>query len=303
MQEIREEVRKLEREELDFEIEIGVKTRADRVELIERQLIEAQTERQALERQLSETATTEEKVLIEERIAEVRKVELDLRRSVTAEKQAIYDEDIKALEARQKKELRVIRRTTEQNALFSETIINRNRDRTLSRIQTEENKELARLESLHERKLISDERFEARKQEIQEKARKQTIAVEATTKGEFIRLDQEKELAELAAQKAALEEQLVITPPESEAAKRIREQLDEIAAAMNEKGDTLKQSAQILKGGIADITGDLISFDIDGMKDSMRRSLATVAGYLKKLLTATMAEIVLESEAIKGFAA
>lgn len=111
----------------------------------------------------------------------------------------------------------------------------------------------------------------------------------------------EKKLLEL--QRSQLAERLALVPQDSQEALRLRQQLEDIEDTLREKSDVIGTIAQEFEQGFTESLTAMFAGDQEGMKDGMRATLATIAGYLEQLAAAAAMEIVLESPMIKGLAA
>lgn len=148
------------------------------------------------------------------------------------------------------------------------------------------------------------ERFYAdRRARVEEELAARQAATQALARGQNLYVDRQAEIAQLESDKSRIEAALALTPPESQAAAELRAELDDVAAALAEKGDLITSLTASIEEDFAAGMAGLFAGDNEAMKDGMRQTLGTIAGYLQHLATMAVIDLVLSSPTIKGIAA
>lgn len=173
---------------------------------------------------------------------------------------------------------------------------------------------LASLDAQEQRELDSvgdneaaKERIEAlyadRRAKIEEDLAARKAAASAVKTGSNLFAENQQDIAKLEKQKADIEAQLLLVPPESQAAAQLRQHLEAVEATLVEKFDDIGVLTEAIEADFAAGMAGLFSGDTDAMKDGMRQTLGTIAGFLQNLASAAVIELVLSSPTIKALAA
>ncbi len=145
--------------------------------------------------------------------------------------------------------------------------------------------------------------YAARRATIEEESARRIAAVEAVKGGQDLFVDQSVELDKMRQQKSTIEKLLALEPPESEAAAKLREQLGDVERALTEKSDVINNLTSAIQDDFAEGMAGLFSGDQEAMREGMRATLGTIAGFLQQLATTAVLELVLTSAPIKAIAA
>lgn len=177
-------------------------------------------------------------------------------------------------------------------------------------------KEKEQLDRNKEDGLLSEESYNIKLQNIQdkyakkkadadEKYRKQKLSLDAIAVGMTAAQERADELEKLAKQKKNLDEELAraISVGDVKKADELRDQLDETEEMLKEKGDILTSLAGDIGGTMADTMANLFAGNGDAIADSWRDYFAQLAGKLKAMLSAFVLEMVLSPGTLKYLSA
>ena len=163
---------------------------------------------------------------------------------------------------------------------------------------------LADLERQREEEIISEADFNSRKEALETSYQSRIAGIRAQDAGQRLALQLDTDTKELESRRATLQEKLALANAtgETDAAKKLEEQLGDLDKAVQSKGTQLSNAVDLLKNGISESITGLFEGDQDAMKNSMRNTLATLAGFLERIAAAAVLEIVLTSGPIKALA-
>ena len=209
----------------------------------------------------------------------------------------LIDEKAKAESDARKEQLSAVKAQTEAIIAAS---------RTASELTASDTRDsaLADLERQREEELISEAEFKAKKEELESSYQNRMTTIRSQDAGQRLALQLDTDTKELEARRATLEEKLRLAKAsgETESAKKLQDELTELDKTVKEKGTQLTAAVDVLKAGINESITGLFQGDEDAMKNSMRSTLATLAGFLERIAAAAVLEIVLTSAPIKALA-
>ncbi len=295
----------LDRKTLEMRIELGLSSSAELLPEVEADLTAITDERKRLEAKLLKELSDSEKIEIRRQLVEIKDLELDKSKEVSTVRRSVYQEELSNLRAVHETEQVDLTKHLEEIRLTTESHLQVAHSARMNILQRNNEEELTELDRLKDADLISEAAYYERKLAIEADYRAQQSIFEGEQEGAQLALDLEQEVTDLISQKQRLEDELNLALEfgDNEAAAELRRQLDEIGDVITEKSDTLGQSMDLLKNGVASSLTQLFEGDTAGAKEGMRKTFATLAGYLKKLITAAALEIVLASQPIKALAA
>lgn len=324
--------------QIELNISLGLTTEQDLVELFEEDLGKLQQQRAGIEAKLepirfqilTETDPIKLKLLQQQerelqiQLQEFAGQEFEIQQSRTgalaALRQRQYDKEKAALD----KEAELLDRRLGREQEFWDDLLSMREQATadaaealqstiLDNIDREEQDALERaglveqeaLTAQEEAKLAIQEKYAAKRAAIEEEFRKQQIISEQRLAGERLALQQTEDLQRLEQQRRALEAEKKFAEERGDAvaAAQIAAQLDGVAQQITEKSDLILTLSGQLQAGLSDTFENLFAGNDEGAKDSMRKTLSVIAGYLQKLATSAVVEIVLASAPIKALAA
>ncbi|MDT8324992.1 MAG: phage tail tape measure protein, partial [Bacteroidota bacterium] len=221
---------------------------------------------------------------------------------------------IEILKARQERENRILenalarqlkieRRTYEVFEQIAVDAATRTSDRRLEDLERQKERELDLVGDSEAAKAEVERFYAAERAKIEEQLANRRAAASALRAGSDLFGATSVDIASLEKARRDLEAQLALTPPESEAAADLRRQLEDVEATLAEKRDTIGVLTEALEADFAAGMAGMFSGNTEAMKDGMRQTLGTIAGFLQQLATSAVMEIVLSSPTIKGLAA
>jgi len=173
----------------------------------------------------------------------------------------------------------------------------------LAGVDAEEDRELALVGENEAAKEQIERIYAEKRAKIEEELAKRKAAAAAVKTGSNLFADNQQLIAQLSKDKAQIEAQLAIVPPDSLAAVQLRQQLEDIEDTLAEKQDTIGVLIEGIEADFSAGMAGLFSGDSEAMKDGMRSTLGTIAGFLQNLASAAVIELVLSSPSIKALAA
>lgn len=173
----------------------------------------------------------------------------------------------------------------------------------LAGIDAEEDRELELVGENEAAKEQIERIYAERRAKIEEELAKRKEAAAAVKTGSNLFAQNQQLISQLTREKEQIEEQLAIVPPDSLAAIQLRQQLEDIEDTLAEKKDTIGVLIEGIEADFSAGMAGLFSGDSEAMKDGMRSTLGTIAGFLQNLASAAVIELVLSSPSIKALAA
>lgn len=173
----------------------------------------------------------------------------------------------------------------------------------LAGVDAEEDRELELVGENEAAKEQIERIYAERRAKIEEELAKRKEAAAAVKTGSNLFAQNQQLISQLTREKEQIEEQLAIVPPDSLAAIQLRQQLEDIEDTLAEKQDTIGVLIEGIEADFSAGMAGLFSGDSEAMKDGMRSTLGTIAGFLQNLASAAVIELVLSSPSIKALAA
>lgn len=216
-----------------------------------------------------------------------------------------YDAALKLIDDKAKAESDARKKELAEATLQAQALLDASRAASETEVTSKKDEALAELERQHEEEIISDQAFAAAKKSAEEEYQKQLTAIRARESGQRLALQLSTDKKELEAQRKVLEEKLALAEKSGDAkgAQQLRDEMTALEETFAEKGDELGIAVGTLKNGLTEAMNGLFDGNTDAIKDSMRNVLGTIAGFLEKLASAAVIEIVLASAPIKAIAA
>lgn len=246
--------------------------------------------------------------------------------------------ELEALKEKQTKEAEEYKKSQEDYRRHGESLVKVASDSAELRLSLQRDAALEALEKQKQDELITEEEYNARKEEAESRYQAERMLSEQRAAGQRLFIQEELAKRELELKKKQLEEQLAAAKKEEESTKatlesrlrlaealrdvgaqeqikkalavdagestkKLQEELGKVTDSIAEKGTTLEKVGETLKDGLNSSIESLFSGDMDAAKDNMKSTLALVAGFLEKLASAAVIEIVLGSTIFKSIAA
>jgi TP901 family phage tail tape measure protein len=234
------------------------------------------------------------------RIADNRKTEND---RALEETRTRLDREAQLYERAIDKAASVQKRLNEVFASIGTRATEQSSDQRIEEMEQQKDREIEIVGDNEAAKAEVERFYAARRATIEEESARRIAAIEAVKGGQDLFVDRAVDLDKLRAQKSQLEDLLSITPPESEAALRLRQQLGDVENTLAEKADVMQTLTGAIQEDFAAGMAGLFSGDQEAMQEGMRKTLGTIAGFLQQLATSAVLELVLTSAPLKAIAA
>lgn len=179
------------------------------------------------------------------------------------------------------------------------------KSKELDRLGAEEKNKLARAGDNERAKELIQKDFNKRKLKIEKDFQEQREVLEALHNGTLLAIQQEAELAKLESERKFYEKKLALATEygDEKDKKEAEEKLEALAKATQEKGDILANSMAVIGNMANEALANALASDNEAAKNAMKKNLAMLAAYLKKMAITYVVNIVLESSALKAIAA
>lgn len=213
------------------------------------------------------------------------------------------EESVKETEELFKKRLQGLRSSNEQELLNLESNIS-NQSRfsekvfsTLTERFSESNRErtslkIKEIDRLKEQQIITEEQYNARRQEIESVASKRELATRYQFEGQRLEIERQSEVKRLELKKVQTikELELLQRAGKDDEAAQVEERLDSILASLERKSDPLIDAGARIQEGLSDVFSNIGVFNLEGAKDSFRQLFSIIAGGLSRLASAYVLE-------------
>ncbi len=293
--EIEKRVYDLNKEQLKFNIEIGLALPADYAKLLDEELATLNSEKNNLQTKYSKAESEAERFAIEGQLTEKSKQILDKEKEIYTEKMNIWDDEFKALQEKNSKELDEIQKRIDREKTLNDTIIKASETVANKIAGTDKDSQLQALEDKKKNELITEEDFNNQKLEIEQEYQARLDAIQGIARGAQLEAERQHTLQLLLEKQKTTESELEAAQKSGDL-KRVQEiqvQLDELNAGIQEKGNLLLEYSNGLQEGITEAFTNLFAGDSESVKAPWRKLFGTIAGALKQLLAATVIQIVL----------
>ncbi|MBX3044847.1 MAG: phage tail tape measure protein [Candidatus Kapabacteria bacterium] len=311
-EELNEQIRKLELEQLKFDIDFGFKDKDSLVEfleedmdLIKKNIQEKQDELYKYQDQLKAVAGDSDldSTALEYEISQIQKQLIDLqskeiasKRTIEQEKRALRESSLRDLQEKHAQELEEI----ETHANATKEIMDialKAVDAGLSK-KSEKNKnnELTKLESQKENAIISEQYFNKRKEEIEAEHNRTLKNIQEAQRGAELEAEriQTQRILEEKKKRIELERSTLDENLDKERYQDLTKQLSELEGQLKTKGSLLETYSLELQGNMGEIFANLLGGDNEALKESAKDMFAFVAGILKKAAAATATKLILD---------
>lgn len=298
-----------------LQVELGLVSEADQLNNLAAKIIKTRDEIAAINQkyEAGEFASVTEYLA---RKTELENQEMEQTKAFSSLKNKIIDADLakksKALEA----ESRIAEAAAEAQKKTWTNLIDDSysrwieassgiSNRRLDALDTDLQAELLKYEGNEAAKLKVQAKYDALKSKEIEKNAQAQAAFESAKAAEMLALQDEndaKKLERTIANKQA-QYDAAVAKGDTDAAEALKKELDAMQKELEDKQDTMTALANAMQDNLTNALTNMFSGDSEGAKKGMKKTMGTIFGYLKRLLTAYVAEIVLTSPTFKSLAA
>lgn len=228
--------------------------------------------------------------------ADLAKREKTIQNQLVAAKKEQYKDDLENLKEAAKKSEELLKSTTDKELKFSEVVGKALRDTQKDMLTADKADKLKNLEALKTKELISEQEFNLAKEKLDVEFAKKDRLLAAASNGAKIASELVVNRRLLDLKKQNIEAQLALEVKNgngnSKAADALREQLTEVDDAIAEKGDMTNVALGLLNETLSNSMNNLLSGDLEGVKNNFREYLAVIAGALEALASAAVIQLV-----------
>lgn len=311
----------LDKEALTLKIEAGEASRADIDNFINSTLQRYSEKVETLKAELaaiSDDAIDAEKrrFELEKQIHEVEKQKRDVIKEQQGYYKDLYSKVVSEYEKAEAKKAEIsekfrLKREAVERQVFGDMqkaylkLNDLEKSKELDRLGAEEKNKLARAGDNERAKELIQKDFNKRKLKIEKDFQEQREVLEALHNGTLLAIQQEAELAKLESERKFYEKKLALATEygDEKDKKEAEEKLEALAKAAQEKGDILANSMAVIGNMANEALANALASDNEAAKNAMKKNLAMLAAYLKKMAITYVVNIVLESSALKAIAA
>lgn len=216
-----------------------------------------------------------------------------------------YDRSLKKLREASQKEQEELKKSLDEAKLQAEALIDAATTATSASATLARDEAMKQLDKLRENEEISEGEYNTRREEAEKLFQGRLTTIKAREQGLRLALQNRLDAESLEAKRNALQKELTLAEQSGDtlAAEKLREELSEVETTLQEKTDTIGVVLGQISDGLQESMSSLFEGDTDAMKDSMRKTLALIAGFLSQLAEAAILELVLGSTPLKALAA
>ena len=263
--------------------------------------------------------STDDQAVLEEMNQSVLKLQneqLSLQKNYNSEKKSLAEKTYKSLESINEKENKSLEEKQKKEAeayqhlydIINETstqALEAQKDQRLDGLDSQMNAEIARVGDNENAKAAITEKYNKLKYKAEEEFASKTLVLQSRMAGEQSAFNDAQALESMEKKKAQYEAELKIAQEAGDVEKvtMLNEQIDGLSSQISEKGDVLNNAMAMLGQGANDALTNALAGDGDGAKNAMKAKLAELAGYIKKLVSTYVINIVLTSPIFQNLAA
>lgn len=169
--------------------------------------------------------------------------------------------------------------------------------RSTTKIDDTNNAALKALEAQKEQELITEQQFNDRKSELEKQAGNDRLALQSFLNGRQMEAERQHSIALLQEEEQRLRDKrdLAVKNNDSKAAEELNLQLNEVIKTLNDKQSVIESLTPIFQNTMNDFAEGLFEFDEEAMKKPLRNMLGIVGGFISKLASAKIIEVLLGS--------
>jgi hypothetical protein len=236
---------------------------------------------------------------------ELAKKEKSFQKEIDQIRKEAYDERMKAIDEEEKAASKERAENAKSLAERNAALVSAATTAAELEASVRRDELMAQLESRLEDESITEAAYQEQKLTAEAAFQKRLTAIKSREEGQRLALTNAADAAELDAQRKILERKLAEATSygDTATAAKLQEELDAVTSTLAEKTDDVAMILDTLKGGVDETLSGLFDGNEEAMKDSMRKTLAVIAGFLEKLASAAIIELVLGSEPLKALAA
>lgn len=279
-----------------------------------------------IQRLATEQALIEANKLVREKAEERRTIRRDIDEKTLADLERASAKEIAEIERRSARYIDVLVNSSTAIADINRAIADQSLDEKVKQLDAEAKAFEKGLKAQEKIASVSSEEIEAvrekaaleaqkRREAAEEEHRRRVLVIEKQAAAEKLALEEEKARKELEIERKKLDKTLEVinkriaaegdqaSEEDKNAAQDIRDQLDEINRAIEEKSDSIRSVAALLQEDVQLTMSNLFSGDPEKAKEGFRGFMSTIVGALKQQINAFVLHIVLTSPAIQSIAA
>jgi len=183
--------------------------------------------------------------------------------------------------------------------------LERSKDSRLDALDSQLNQELARVGDNERARAALTEKYNKLKIEAEKEFAKKSSIISSAYIGEQMAFENAQLTEKLKLQKEYKEKELKIAQDSGDTVKALalNNQIDELSKEIASKSDTLNTSMEMLGAGANNALVQALGGDTEGAKEALRGKLSEIAGYIKKLVTTYVINLVLSSPIFTNLAA
>ena len=153
------------------------------------------------------------------------------------------------------------------------------------------------LENKKEQELITEQQYNEQKLALEQEIGNKKLALQAYINGRQMQAEREHSIALLEEEKLRLQEKrdLAVKNNDTKTAQDLNKQLDDVVKTLNDKQSVIESLTPIFQNTMNDFAEGLFEFDEAAMKAPLRNMLGILGGFLTKLASTKVVEVLLGS--------
>jgi TP901 family phage tail tape measure protein len=291
-EELQKQLKELERKQLEFDIEIGVKTNRDLIDALEKDLADIKDKAKAVD-----GAQSKEEI---KQAADLAAKKIDIEQKLNQLKKSERDKQLADLQDAHEKELEEIQSRLDAEKSLYEASINTVNDALNIQAEGDKDSRLKTLENQKEQELITEDVYNQQKEEIEREHQNRLKVIQEAARGTQLEAERQQTLKLLEEKAARLQAEQLLLDPEKDKEKydQISAQLGALNDQIQAKGDILKAYSGELQLNLAETFTNLLGGNEEGLKNSARSMFALIGGILKKQASALAVQKIMEQLAL-----
>lgn len=308
--ELNDKLKELERQQLRYDIEFGLKKPEDLVSALEIDFAVIQEKVTEQQQKLNESlaklkaskggeqddALDFEIIQLQTKLAELRKIEIEKLTEIELEKKAIRDKSLEDLKELHEKEIEEIEKKAIAEAKLTDLALKMVSSGLANQASQEKDSRLSILESQKEAEIITEIEYNNSKKQIEADYQSQILVIQEAQRGTELEAERRHTLMLLKEKRNRLlaERELLDPVKDKDEYENLSQQLSDFEAQIRDKGDLIKSYSEELQGNMTEIFSNLLGGDNEALQNSAKKMFALVGGILKKAASATATKLILD---------
>jgi TP901 family phage tail tape measure protein len=287
-EELKKQLQELNLAQIQFEIEFGIKGEEAMLPVLKSQLKDIQD---AIEKETDKSKIVALKKDEISALTEVGNLERKIREKKLSDVQKIHQKELDEIE----------KKASLEKEIWS-AALNVTSNLTQSAAELDKNNRLKSLEAQKEAEIITETQYNLQKEQIELDYQNRIQSTKEAQRGAELEVERQHSIALLKEKEDRLIKERALLNPVADKAQydALGEQLDEITASIQQKGDLIQEYGTALQGNLTETFTNLFGGDLSGAKDSAKKIFSFMAGIIKQQASLLITQKIIEQLALQG---